>query len=202
VAFYSSASNLAPGDRDSIFDVFVKNIVTGDITLASTSSGGIKGNNDSTTPSIASNGGSVAFQTIATNLDPADPDNISDLYVKTLSTSALTLASTSTTGSKGNCASAAPSLSSDGLVIGFESCASNLDPRDVSSDVDIFAKDVSTGLTQLATVTDAGAIDGFGSSAGASVSGNGTFVSFSTDKTLDPLDPDSIDDVYRRDLGG
>ena len=75
----------------------------GDITLASTSDTGVKGNGDSTEPSLSADGTKVAFGSSATNLDPADTDSVVvDVYVKDLTTGDITLASTSDTGVKGN----------------------------------------------------------------------------------------------------
>ncbi len=42
-----SAFNLDPADTDSIYDIYVKDLATGNITLASTSDTGVKGNGDS-----------------------------------------------------------------------------------------------------------------------------------------------------------
>src|SRR5437773_2464689 len=87
---------------------------TGDLALASTSEGGVKGNGASYLASLSADGTRVAFFSQATDLDPADADTEWDVYVKNLSTGELTLASTSDGGVKGNGSSFAPSLSADG----------------------------------------------------------------------------------------
>jgi uncharacterized repeat protein (TIGR01451 family) len=84
VAFESSATNLDPGDTDTIRDVYVKDLVTGDITLASTSDAGIKANGRNLNVSLSDEGTMVAFTSNATNLEPADTDTISDVYAKEL----------------------------------------------------------------------------------------------------------------------
>src|ERR671919_600361 len=113
VAFSSQATNLDTADTDAVPDVYVKNLVTGDITLASTSDAGVKGNGGSLAPFLSADGTKVAFYSRATNLDPADTDGILDVYVKDLLTGDITLASTSDAGVKGNNQSGVPSLSAD-----------------------------------------------------------------------------------------
>jgi hypothetical protein len=73
-----------------------------DITLASTSDAGVKGNGTSGGASLSADGTRVAFPSLATNLDPADTDGEYDVYVKDLTTGDITLASTSDTGVKSN----------------------------------------------------------------------------------------------------
>ncbi len=98
VAFQSGATNLDPADTDDIGDVYVKDLVTGDLTLASTSDAGEKGNGSSgPSPSLSADGTYVAFTSLSTNLDPADTDDTTDVYVKDLVTGDITLASTSKT---------------------------------------------------------------------------------------------------------
>jgi hypothetical protein len=62
----------------------VKNLVTGSLTLVSTSSDGIKGNGGSSFPRFAADGTLVVFMSFASNLDPGDPDHLGDVFVKEL----------------------------------------------------------------------------------------------------------------------
>ncbi len=61
MAFDSSATNLDPADTDSCFDIYVKDLATGDITLASTSDSGIKANGSSAFTRLSADGTRVAF---------------------------------------------------------------------------------------------------------------------------------------------
>ncbi len=119
IAFYSRASNLDPADTDDSADIYVKDLVSGNVTLASTSDAGIKGNTDSYDPSLSADGTKVAFYTYANNLDPADTDSVHDIYVKDLVSGNVTLASTSDNGTKGNVGNYLPSLSADGTKVAF-----------------------------------------------------------------------------------
>src|SRR5439155_18763551 len=74
VAFYSAATNLDPADTNISHDVFVKDLSTGDLVLASSSDVGVVGNLDSYGPSMAAQGARVAFYSTASTLDPGDVD--------------------------------------------------------------------------------------------------------------------------------
>jgi uncharacterized repeat protein (TIGR01451 family) len=200
VAFYSSSNNLDPADGDLLPDVFVKDLVTGDIVLASTSDAGVKGNNESILPAISGDGGRVAFASKARNLDPADTDTTEDIYVKDLITGDIVLASTSDAGLKGNASSVEATLSSDGVRVGFVSFSSNLDPADVDTDRDIYVKDIATGDLTLASASDAGVKSNAGSFR-PDISADGRRVGFDSNGTnLDPVDVDPTLDIYVKDL--
>jgi uncharacterized repeat protein (TIGR01451 family) len=202
VAFFSYANNLDPSDTDTdaITDIYVKDLTTGDIVLASTSDTGTKGNGYSFDPSLSADGTRVAFFSSASNLDPNDMDAIEDVYVKDLTTGDIVLASTSDTGTKGNGYSFDPSLSADGTRVAFRSGASNLDPADTEGASDIYVKDLTTGDIVLASASDTGA-NGNGHSLVPSLSADGTRVAlYSSATNLDPADMDGIEDVYVKDI--
>jgi hypothetical protein len=152
VSFESRASNLDPGDTDTYNDVYVKNLTTGNLTLASTSDTGFKHNYDTGGGSgvgrLSADGTKVAFQA-PRSLDPTDDDFAgSDIYVKDVTTGNITLASTSDTGVKGTGASRDPSLSADGNRVAFGSKAS-LDPVDTDTVTDLYVKDLPTVPTSV-----------------------------------------------------
>ena len=79
--FASSATNLDPRDTDTTADIYLKDLGgMGDVSLVSTSTAGVKGNGSSNAPVMGA--GLVAFDSLATNLDPADTDPLPDVYVK------------------------------------------------------------------------------------------------------------------------
>ncbi len=202
VAFRSSASNLDPGDTDIWLDVYVKDLVTGSLTLASTSADGTKANDFSYQPSLSADGTKVAFWSVATNFDPRDTDAFEDVYVKDLVTGSLTLASTSADGTKGDSSSAQPRLSADGTRVAFSSDASNFDPRDTDTVNDVYVKDLVTGNLKLAS-TSADGTKGDKYSYQPSLSADGTRIAFiSAASNFDPrdTDTDTVTDVYVKDL--
>jgi Tol biopolymer transport system component len=201
LAFWSRATNLDPADPDGIADIFVKNLITGDIALASTSSDGVKGNAASYGQRLSADGDTLAFHSDATNLHPADTDELDDVFVKDLLTGELTLASTSDEGVKGDGESEEPSLSADGSIVAFYSEAGNLDPADGDELDDVFVKDLLTGELTLASTSDEG-VKGDGGSSYPRLSADGTVVAFHSEATnLDPSDMDAVEDVYVKVLG-
>jgi hypothetical protein len=200
IAFESKATNLDPADTDALFDIFVKDLVSSDITLVSTSDTGIKGNRNSGSPSLLDDGTKVALVSFATNFDPSDTDVVADVYVKDLLTGDITLASTSTSGVKGNDGSFGPWLAGDGSKVSFHSLATNLDPADTDTLSDIYVKDLVTGDLTLASTSDAG-VKGNDFSIGSSLSADGGKIAFVSHATnLDPADTDSNGDVYVKDF--
>jgi hypothetical protein len=206
VVISSSATNLDPADVDSSSDVYVKDVVTGNITLASTSDAGVKGNADSLFGHLSADGMKVAFSSSATNLDSADTDAVRDVYVKNLLTGDITLASTSDAGAKGTEDSSIHSLSADGTVVAFTT-TSSLDPgdeRDVA--VDVYVKNIVTGDVTLASTDDSGQKVRDAMSIGGSLSADGTRVAFISWAALDPADRESFPfgnstrDTYVKDL--
>ncbi len=186
VVFSSFATNLDPADTDSIPDVYVKDLTTGDITLVSTSDTGVKGNSGSIFPNISADGSVVAFSSRATNFDPADTtDENEDIYVKDLTTGEITLANTSDAGVKGDSPFedvSVASISADGSVVAFSSIATNLDPADTDSIRDAYVKDLTTGDIMLASTSDTG-IKGNSFSDPSSLSADGTVVAFTSGAT-------------------
>ncbi len=200
VAFESNSSNLDPGDSDVAMDIYVKKLGTGDLVLASTSSAGVKGNGNSIGASISKDGTRVAFGSSSSNLDPGDGDFTNDVFVKDISTGTTFLASTSSTGVKGDGNSQLASISGGGRYVTFESASDNLDPSDTDTAFDVYVKDLNTGELTLASTNDAG-VKANGQSIQPHLSGNGKRVTFASEATnLDPADTDPNWDLYVKDL--
>jgi len=67
VVFFSLASNLVQGDTNGLRDIFLKDLVTGNVTRLSVAADGTELNDLSNTPSISADGHYVTFQTQATD---------------------------------------------------------------------------------------------------------------------------------------
>ncbi len=210
VAFASSASNLDPLDHDGLMDIYVRELDDSPTTfLVSVSAdGSVKGNSSSSSPTISADGTRVAFVSSATNLDPMDGDQSSDVYVRELDETPKTvLASVSAIGDvKGNRSSDSAVISANGMRVAFLSNANNLDPLDKDMHRDVYVRDLdATPWTFLASVNAAGTSKANGSgywfSDTPSISADGTRIAFVSDATnLDPLDQDSQYDIYIREL--
>jgi surface antigen len=208
VAFFSYATNLDPADGDPTPDVFVRDVQAGTTTLVSRASdqaGGAKGDGDSLAPAISNDGRYVSFDSVATNLDPADTDGTRDVFVRDVQAGSTTLVSRADgpSGAKGGDVSKGPAISGDGRLVSFTSSATNLDPNDHDTGWDVFVRDVQAGTTTLVSraSTQSGGAKGNSDSIGSAISGNGRCVTFTSGASnLDPGDGDTTWDVFARDL--
>jgi Tol biopolymer transport system component len=199
VAFVSYASNLVPGDTNSAIDAFVKDLSTGVVTRVSTAADGTQGNSFSYRPVFSPDGTKVAFFSLASNLVPGDTNNAYDIFVKDLSTGAVTRVSTAADGTQGNASSNYSVFSPDGTRVAFSSYASNLVPGDTNNATDIFVKDLSTGaVTRVSTAADG--TQGKSQSYDPVFSPDGTNVAFPSFSNLVPGDTNSSYDIFLKNL--
>jgi Tol biopolymer transport system component len=205
VAFESSATNLDPADGDAAFDIFVRDTQTGATALVSRASGaGRKSDGVCSDPDISGNGRYVAFRCSARTLDPADGDTTFDIFVRDLqaNTTALVSRADGASGAKSNGNSVAPSISTDGRYVAFESVATNLSPADADTTPDVFVRDLQANATALVSRADgASGVDANADSTQPSISSTGRYVAFSSLATnLDADDTDGSADVFMRDI--
>ena len=201
VVFWSSATNLVPGDTNGKQDIFVKDLIAGGITRVSTDATGAQSNGQSDQPVFSPDGTRVAFISTATNLVPVDSNGaFGDLFIKDLVTGAITLASTDSAGVQANLSVTQPQFSPDGTKVLFSSTANNLVTGDTNSASDIFVKDLITGAVIRAS-TDASGGQANGGSFDASFSPDGTRVSFRSLATnLVGGDTNAASDIFVKDL--
>jgi Tol biopolymer transport system component len=133
--------------------VYVAELETGALTLASASPEGVAANDYAYGPSLSGDGRFVAFVSGATNLLPGAPSRVGQVYVKDLVTGELTRVSLAPDGSAGNEWSAYPSLSTDASTIAFYSWATNLVAGTTSSASRAYVADLGTGEVRLGSVT-------------------------------------------------
>ncbi|TPG44890.1 hypothetical protein EAH89_26755 [Roseomonas nepalensis] len=136
LAFVSSASNLsaaAAGTYDA--QVWVKDLASGAITLASSDAGGKPTGTGFGKPAFSPDGTQIAFNSGAA-IFPGDTNNAADVFVKDLASGALRLASTTNTAAA-NGDSSSPTFLHDGSVA-FLSNASNLVSNDTNNSSDLF----------------------------------------------------------------
>ena len=81
VAFRSEASDLVLGDNNSFGDIFVYDIVTGVMTLITTSTSGGPTNGGSSYPSISADGARVAYYSNASDLVAGDTNVETDVFL-------------------------------------------------------------------------------------------------------------------------
>ncbi len=179
VAFASFASNLVPGDTNSLTDVFVHDRQTGKTTRASVDSAGGEANGISILPAISADGRFVTFTSFASNLVPGDTNSLTDVFVHDRQTGKTTKVSVDSAGGEANGISFNHVISADGRFVAFTSLASNLVPGDHNGLRDIFVHDRQTGETTRVSVDSAGG-EANGSSMFPAISADGRFVAFTS----------------------
>src|SRR4051794_21608541 len=174
-------------------------------SLESRASGtpGVKGNSDSVDTAVSADGRYVAFTSTATNLDPADSDSGSDVYVRDRLTGTTVLVSRASgaAGAHGNGGSDVPTISLDGRHVAFQSAATNLDPDDTTGTTDIYVRDLQAPTTTLVSRdTGAAGAKSDGASFEPAISADGRHVAFASTATNLPDDTDATIDIFARDL--
>ena len=94
VLLTSIASNLVLGDNNDVADVFIKDLITGEVTRVSTNASGEEGNDESTAVAFSADGTKVLFSSYAANLVDNDVNGNEDVFIKDLTTGKVTLVST------------------------------------------------------------------------------------------------------------
>jgi Tol biopolymer transport system component len=178
--------------------------------LVSVDSLGNAANGASRAPSISADGRRVVFESVATNLDPADPYNDWDVYVRDTRTGTTRLVSRASNGAAGGRSSFSGSISADGRRVAFLSGDGTLGGPDGWDHV--YVRDLETGETLLVSrasgASGAAAVwvdpaDGRNKVVNwsPSISGDGLKIAFESNATnLDPEDTTDDYDVYVRDL--
>jgi hypothetical protein len=199
VAFQSIAANLTSGDTNGKVDIFVKDLESGTVTIASSDSSGSPANSYSYDAAISGDGRYVAFRSNASNLVADDTNYVFDVFVKDLVSGVTTRASTDSDGNQGNDESWDARITSDGRYVTFSSSASNLVANDTNGSSEAFAKDLWTGATTRLTAnpqTDQRQLAGVD----ADLSDDGRYVVFDTYNAVVDDDTNQVEDIYLKDL--
>jgi Tol biopolymer transport system component len=207
VLFSSSATNLVPtATPASAFEVYLKNLDTGAVTLVSSDASGapahgLYSGGVSSGFGFTPDGTKVLIASNASNL--AGTQFGFQLYLKDLTTGAVSLVSTSPSVSQPNGEVGYGQLSPDGGKLVFESWASNLVPGDTNGNEDVFLKDLASGaVTRIDTNAAGDQAQGREDVVMAPVfSPDGTKVAFTSNYTnLVPGDANGEADVFVKTL--
>ena len=83
VTFRSAATNLVPDDTNGRTDIFVKDLLTGEIQLLTGNASGAQTLVDSYRPDLTSDGRKIAYESGASNLVSGDSNNAVDVFLVT-----------------------------------------------------------------------------------------------------------------------
>lgn len=181
VAFATNAP-AAPGDTNTLSDVYVRDLVAKTTTRVSVATGGADGGGGSAAPAISADGAVVAFMSAAGSLVPGDTNGVADVFVHERSSATTSRVSVSSAGVEANGPSGGPVLSGDGSVVAFASAASNLVADDSNGRWDVFVHERATGRTSRVSVRS-GDVQSTGQIAPPrlAISGDGSVVAYDSE---------------------
>jgi WD40 repeat protein len=214
ILFQSQATNLGPNDSNGTWDVYMRDLATGQTTLVSTNSSGVQGDKSSESPSMSANGRFFSFDSKSTNFSAGDSGGDMDVFVKDLDTGSIHQASVQSggaqaTGTSGSTVVGSDStISADGRFVAFWSNASSLVPNDTNGTnckkytaggipcADVFVHDVVANTTTRIVSTNG--VQGDGDSFAPALSMDGRLVAFDSEASaLDPSNPSNgVQDIY------
>jgi Tol biopolymer transport system component len=215
VAFESPDPKLVPRDSNRNLDVFVRVMSSNATELVSSRAAALPSsspNGPSTLPafsfSVSSDGRFIVFATDAENIIPNDTNGCRDVVVHDLLLGTNLLVSANTNHLPANNFSTGPAIvfptgseiSGDGRFVAFTSAATDLVPGDSNKSLDVFVRDMQTGLTTLISINTNGASPGNKDSYSPVISTDGRFVLFHSAATdLAPVSPSASDNLFLRD---
>jgi GH25 family lysozyme M1 (1,4-beta-N-acetylmuramidase) len=160
-AFYKGSSKYQSSTSAVLKQAFAILPVANPVSVADSTLGGRLGNADSTSGpfAISPDGRYVAFASSATNLVPGDTNGLSDIFVRDTRLGTTTSVSTDSTGNQANGASLEPAIAVDSrgdVYVAFASAATNLVAGATSGTMQIYLRDLGTGITTLVSSDGAG----------------------------------------------
>ncbi len=148
--------------------------------------------------SVSDDGSRVVFASDSTFI-PSDHNGVFDIFLRDQPGSTTTRVSVSGSGGEANGLSDFPSISGNGLLVAFQSNASNLVPNDLNGAFDIFVHHLGTRTT-VRVSRSSGGEEGFGNSFVPTLSDDGQFVSFASDASnLVANDTNGVRDIFLHD---
>ncbi len=152
VVFQSHADDLQSiHSHNTLVDIYERDLTTDVTTLISVNAAGTDSIlSNASQPAVSDDGRYVAF------VDNAPPQ----VYVRDTTAGTTALASVNLAGTAGDSNSSRPTLSSDGTVVAFLSVADDLVSVPTNGHQNLFVRNLTTGVTTLASVSAAGTAGG------------------------------------------
>lgn len=160
VSFTSRASNLVKRDRNAAADVFVVDVATQAVRIASVSSRGVRQNRSVSPPfrqvsDVSGDGRYVVFDSEASNLVRGDRNRRTDVFLRDVRRNTTRRVSLATTNQEARGDSFTPRITPDGRWVAFVSAADDLAFGDARGQ-DVFLRDVRRGTTAVVDIASDG----------------------------------------------
>ena len=197
VAFASLASNLSEADKNTHWDIFLRDTHTGTTTMVSVRSDGTQGAvSNSYSPSVDRLGRYVVFESYVPDLVPNDTNSDRDIFAHDSLSGFTTAVSVGMDTAVGNKQSNAAGIDSAGRYVVFFSDSTNLVPDDTNGQGDIFVRDLQNSVTSLVSVAWNGS-QGNSASYSPAISRDGLYVAYASDATnLVQNDTNGMTDIF------
>ncbi len=196
ISFSSDSSNLIPGVTGASGNqIYVKNLETGELQLASSNQDGVQGNNHTYNANLSQDGRYVTFWSNSSNLISGVSGQ--QAYLKDLHTGKLQLLSSNEAGVQSNGSSGTGSaLSADGRFFTFTKNSTNLISGVTGQQT--YVKNIETGELRLVSSNKEGVQASVGSW-DATISADGRYISFTADAS-NLVAGASGAQIYRKDM--
>lgn len=172
---FHTTQALVAEDANATYDVYLRDLETGTVTLISRTGAGI-GNRASYYASISSDGNRIAYASDATNLVADDTNSRRDIFLHDRAAGTTERLSLTSTGAQGPGTSTFPTINAEGTLVAFVSDG-KLVPQKTTTAVDVFLRDLAGATTTLLTPGLAGT-GGNGASSAVVMSGDGRYLTF------------------------
>lgn len=195
VVFETRSQNLVTPPTANRNHVFARPLC-GPTRLVSATEFGVEGNALSGEPVVSADGGTIVFDSNADNLIGGESPFGGRIYIS----EAGVITRMDLRPANQSVGDRLPSVSADGRFIAYET-STTYDPDDVPNSADIYVRDRMMGTNVLVSRNSEGNHAGGDANdiSDASISDNGRYVAFLSDKGLVPEDPGGTTQVYVRD---
>jgi Tol biopolymer transport system component len=183
VVFRSIAGNLAAGDTNGQWDIFVHDLQTGATTQVDVSSAGVEAahgvRNGLTNEAVSADGRFVVFSASSSTLVPGDTNASEDVFLRDTVSATTRRLSVKPGGGQTRHSSYDPVISSSGRYVAFTSLA-RFSPGDRNLTPDVYVLDRNSGRVRLVDARNGGLAmrDAFGGFTAAAISPDGRYVLF------------------------
>lgn len=200
VTFSSTSTDLVSlADGFLTADLFRRDLLSQTTSCVSVSADSTTASGASIRSSMSADGRYVAFWSSSPDLVPGDSNMQPDVFVRDMDAGVTTLITSSRDGGPANGPSSTPSISGDGNLVAFSSAATNLVAGNVGASRGVYLFDRDANRMRRIDARRDGAIVPSDPALNLALSGDGRFVVFDPDTSLD-LTSDDLDDsadVYR-----
>jgi TolB protein len=199
---FSTTSDLV-GEADGVSHAYVRNVAADTVEVLDRASGGAGaiGDAGARVPVLSADGRYAAFVSSASNLHPDQPIPSDTGYVRDRQTDTTTIVTRAQGPAGAPVSASGVAISGDGRKVAFATSEAAV-PEDTNGDIDIYVRDLTTGLNVLASVPHAGGIADGGNSTDPALDWDGDRVAFTSTATnlVGGVDTNGVADVFVRDL--